>query len=241
MGLNGKVCLVTGSGRGIGEAIATKLAEQGANLVVTARTQVEIDSVAKRLKNKFGIKALTVKADVSNVLHVSRLIDTTLTEFGCIDILVNNAGTAVRSELHKMSIEGWNEVIATNLTGVFLVSKAVLPTMIKQRNGYIVNISSEMGEKAEAEWSAYSASKAGVIKLTEVMALENKKYNIKCGVILPGPTDTKLYRKFFPDVNPNDILSPQEIAQDVVNVILKQRSVKVLRFNKRYRRVYSLL
>jgi 3-oxoacyl-[acyl-carrier protein] reductase len=187
--------IVTGSGRGIGKATALLLAKKGFDVVVTARTEKEILETKKEVDD-IGRRAIAVKADVSSSKDVERLVKETVKNFGRIDVLVNNAGILIQKKLHEMSEKEWDDTIDINLKGVFLCSKAVIPYMIKQRGGTIVNISSGAGKTGFANIAAYCASKFGVIGLTESMAKELAKYNITVVAICPGPVATKMQEQF---------------------------------------------
>lgn len=192
--LEGKVALVTGSGRNIGRATVLKLAGEGAHVVVNARTnQAEADDVAREARSR-GVKALAVIADVARKDQVDAMVAKTLSEFGRIDILINNAGTSWGAPVEEMRLEHWNKVIETNLTGTFLFSQTVGKTMIAQRRGKIINIASVAGlGGAPPEFQAigYHASKGGVIIFTKDLACKWGIHNIQVNAIAPGwfPTD----------------------------------------------------
>lgn len=188
MRLKGKVAIVTGGGRGIGREIAMLYAEEGADVTVTARSRSEIEAVAEEIK-ALGRRALAIVTDVREESQVNEMVHHTLGEFGKIDILVNNAGGALGTVLCSvwdLSLQQWREVLDTNLTGTFLCCKAVLPQMIKQRGGIIINVSSAMGQRGRAGFGAYSAAKFGVEGLTQVLAAELAAYNIRVNSLCPG-------------------------------------------------------
>ncbi len=183
--LDGKVALVTGGGRGLGRAMAQALAEAGADVVVVSRTVQEIEETADSIR-KMGRKALAIPTDILQIQQVEKAVQITLKEFGKIDILVNNSGVAVVKPLLDLTLEEWNQVIQTNLTGVFIVSKTVGRHMAERRQGKVINMASVAGVRGVTTLSAYAASKAGVINLTRCMAAEWVKYNIRVNAIAPG-------------------------------------------------------
>ncbi len=193
MDLSNKVAIVTGSARGIGKAIALKLAEVGADIVVN-----DIPAAAEALENtaneirELKRKALTVTADVSSAPDVTRLIDTTISSMGRIDILVNNAGVTRDQLLMRMTDEDWDTVLNIDLKSAFLCTRAVLRHMIKQRWGRIVSIASVVGMMGNAGQANYASAKAGVIGLTKSIAKEVGSRGITANAIAPGFIETKM-------------------------------------------------
>ncbi|HEX3031553.1 MAG TPA: 3-oxoacyl-ACP reductase FabG [Bacillota bacterium] len=186
MVLDGKVAIVTGSSRGIGRAIALRLAAEGASVVVNyAGSEAAALAVTEEIRAK-GRQAITVRADVSNQEDVDQLIKTTLEAYGRIDILVNNAGITRDGLLARMKQEDWDLLMDTNLRSVFLCSKAVLRTMMKQREGSIINISSVVGLTGNGGQANYAASKAGIIGFTKSLAQEIGSRNITVNAVAPG-------------------------------------------------------
>ena len=187
MKLDGKVSIVTGGGRGIGRVIALRFATEGAAVVVSGTTKEPLDQVAQEIVERAG-RALGVVSDVADEADVERLVAATLDEFGRIDILVNNAGIAGPTALATdVTREDWDRTLAVNLTGAFLCAKHVLPHMIKQRGGRIINITSIAGLRGYAWRSPYSASKWAMIGLTQTLAEEAGRYDITVNAIAPGP------------------------------------------------------
>ena len=190
--LNGKTAIVTGATRGIGKGVAVKLAEQGANV---AFTYVSSSEKALALENElqaFGVKAKSYKSDASLMKDAEDLIKDILENFESIDILVNNAGITKDNLLMRMSEEDFDRVLEVNLKSIFNMTKAVQRTMLKQRSGSIVNMTSVVGVKGNAGQSNYAASKAGVIGFTKSIALELGSRNIRCNAIAPGFIETEM-------------------------------------------------
>jgi NAD(P)-dependent dehydrogenase (short-subunit alcohol dehydrogenase family) len=183
--LDGKVALVTGGGRGLGKAMVLALAEAGANVAVLGRTVKEIEETAGEIK-KMERKALAVPTDILQPQDVEKAVQMTLKELGQIDILVNNSGTTLVKSILDLSLEEWNRIIQTNLTGVFIISKVVGKHMVERKQGKVINIASVAGVRGVTTLSAYGASKAGVIQLTRCMAAEWARYNIRVNAIAPG-------------------------------------------------------
>ena len=191
-GLNGKVALVTGASKGIGAAIALRLAERGARVAVNYNTsEGPAEQVAASIRDAGG-DALTVRADVSDLPQVTAMVERISDDWGAVDILVNNAGIIGDSLLVRMTDEAWGQVIATNLNGTFYCTRSVLRAMVRKRWGRIVNISSVVGIRGNAGQANYSASKAGVLGFTKSLAKEVATRNITVNAVTPGyiRTDT---------------------------------------------------
>ncbi|MDE0484146.1 MAG: SDR family NAD(P)-dependent oxidoreductase [Candidatus Poribacteria bacterium] len=192
MNLNNKIAVVTGAGQGIGEAIALRLANAGADVAILDLNLSSAKAVAKEIE-KLGRQALPIQADVSQSTDVNAAVDKTLSEFGRVDILVNNAGIAGRTlPLTDLEESDWDTVIGVNLTGVFLCCKAVIDTMIAQDYGRIVNIASIAGKEGNPTLIPYSVSKAGVICLTKALAKEVTDYNIRVNAVSPAVINTPI-------------------------------------------------
>lgn len=201
--LEGKIAIVTGASRGLGKAMAIGLAKAGAKVVVTdvLDTKKTVSEIKKLHRETFGLEV-----DVSNKSDVEAMVKEMLAKFGKIDILVNNAGvlrTGNAEELHK---EDWDKVIDVNLTGQFLCAQAVGQQMIKQKSGKIINISSIAGLSGYASSVPYSASKAGVISLTQTLAAEWGKYNINVNAICAGVFATDMTDEYLKDEEFKDMI-----------------------------------
>ena len=217
-GVEGKVAIVTGAGRGIGKAIALTLAEAGADITVVARTREQIEQTAEEVR-KLGRKALVMPMDVTNEDQVNEVVGQTLLHFGRIDILVNNAGInttmkpvafipgakffgwelAGDSWDKQLTPEEWHQVIDTNLTGAFLFAQAVGPHMLRQRKGKVINISSNSAELGTTYSAPYCVSKAALSMFTRCLASEWAPFNICVNAIGPGDTDTEMMAQFIRD------------------------------------------
>ena len=189
--LEGKVAIVTGAGRGLGRAIAGTLSEAGACVALAARTASEIDALAKEIEQAGG-NALAVPTDVTDEDAVDAFVSRTLGTFGHVDILVNNSGTLASVPLLEQQPYEWNRVIATNLGGVYLMTRAVGRHLVAQGAGKIINIASNFGLMGVANHAAYSASKAGIIAFTRCMAVEWARYNVQVNALAPGYFATEL-------------------------------------------------
>lgn len=196
--LEGKTAIVTGGTRGIGRGIVRLLAENGANIVFTARNPA-FDEVEKEAET-FGVRAKGFTSDASVFVQAEQLIEATVNEFGSVDVLVNNAGITRDSLLMRMSEEQWEEVIRVNLTSVFNMTKAVQKVMLKQKHGSIINISSVVGISGNAGQANYAASKAGIIGFSKSIAKELGARNIRTNVVAPGFIETEMTDKLPEDV-----------------------------------------
>lgn len=187
--LAGTAALITGASRGIGFAIAERLGQLGARIAICARDAHVLED-ARACLHSSGIDVFAAPADVSSGQQVSSLVEKAAARFGAIDFLVNNAGTSSFGPVHERSEQEWDTVLDTNLKGVFLTSRAVIPGMISRRRGHIVNISSLAGKNSFAGGSLYCASKWGLLGLTYCMAEDLRAYGIRVTSICPGSVAT---------------------------------------------------
>ncbi|HTW59645.1 MAG TPA: SDR family NAD(P)-dependent oxidoreductase [Terriglobales bacterium] len=215
--LAGQVAVITGAGRGIGAAIARKLANLGATAVLCGRTQSTLDATARTILDA-GAKAEVIPCDVT-ILHqleyAAARVDST---FGRLDILVNNAGVGgFKDPLHTLLPEDWDKILNTNLRGVYFAIRAFAPLMIRAYSGHIINISSLAGKNALPNGAAYAASKWGLNGLTYSVAEELRGHNIRVSVVCPGSTETELSP--HEGKNPNKMLQPNDIAHAVAMLV----------------------
>jgi len=225
--LENKVAIITGAARGIGEGIALKFAEHGANIAFSYISDSSADK-ARVLEDKlksFGVQAKAYQSNASDFASCESFVNDVIKEFGKIDICVNNAGISKDNLLLRMTPEQWNDVIQVNLNSVFYMTKQVIRPMMKARSGSIINMSSVIGEMGNAGQASYAASKAGVIGFTKSVAKELGSRNIRCNAIAPGfiETDMTSYLKDgdAADKYKADIpLGRFGTAEDIANVTL---------------------
>ncbi len=218
MKLKNKVAIITGGGRGIGEAIALAFAREGAHLAVASRTQTELDQVAARIQ-ELGGQVRAIRTDVSNRDDVTRLIEATLTTYGQIDILVNAAGVyGPIGLMWDVDIDEWIQAMHINLFGTFVCCHAVLPHMIERRQGKIVNFSGGGATSPLPRFTAYGVSKTGIVRLSETLAEEVKEFNIEVNAVAPGAVDTRLQ---------DQVLAAGERAGDLLARIRRLRETGV--------------
>jgi 3-oxoacyl-[acyl-carrier protein] reductase len=199
--LSGKVAIITGASRGIGRQTAMTLAGAGATVVLTSRGDAAAAVAAE--VTAAGGQALALAADVADGEAVHGVIETTVARFGRIDVLVNNAGITRDQLLLRMKRDDWDAVVATNLTGTFLCTQAVLKTMLKQRSGRIISISSVVGQSGNPGQTNYAATKAGIIGFSKALAREVASRSITVNVVAPGLIDTDMTRDISTDAQAN--------------------------------------
>ncbi|GAB2535528.1 3-ketoacyl-ACP reductase [Rufibacter soli] len=223
--LKGKTALVTGAGKGIGKAVALALAHEGVNVGLLARTKSDLEKVAKEIE-ALGVETSIVTADVTNIQSVNEAVEHVQQELGFIDILINNAGTATFGKFLELEPEQWENIIKVNLMGPYYVTRAVLPAMIAKNTGDIVNISSTAGQRGAAVTSAYSASKFGLIGLTESLMQEVRKNNIRVTSLTPSTVATELAVELkLTDGNPQKVMQPEDFAEFLVCQLKLNRRV----------------
>ena len=218
MDLKGKIVVITGASRGIGKSFAERFAREGSDLVLCARTKKDLEETQKRCE-KYGVRCVSVIADVTKSSDVKKVIQTALKMFGKIDILVNNAGYAIYKPLIETSEEELDKTLSVNVRGPFLFSKEVLPIMEKQKEGLIITVSSSSGKRGMEGLTAYCASKFAIEGFTQSLAQEVK--HVKVCTVCPGPVNTSMYRDNSPGEDYNALDQPEDIAERVVKIIQK--------------------
>jgi 3-oxoacyl-[acyl-carrier protein] reductase len=215
--LTGQVAVVTGAGRGIGAAIAKELSDLGATAVLCGRSRADLESVAQAISGAGG-KAEVIPCDVTSLSSVEAAPGRVESSFGRVDILVNNAGIGgFGGPLHQLPPESWEQILNTNLRGVFYVVRGFAPMMIRARSGHIINISSLAGKNALPNGAAYAASKWGLNGLSYSLAEELRGYNIRVAVICPGSTNTELSPHVGKD--PGKMLQSEDVAHAVAMLV----------------------
>jgi NAD(P)-dependent dehydrogenase (short-subunit alcohol dehydrogenase family) len=214
----GKVALITGASQGIGLAIARALADQGCSVVICGRNQVALNRVERELSRR-EVSVLKANFEVRDPLEIDQVFTEVKNRFGRLDILVNNAGVAHPNlAVASLPVDAWMEVIDTNLTGMFLVTRAALPLM--KRGGAIVNNLSISAKRVFPGLSAYNASKHGALGLTNTLREELRGQGIRVIALLPGATDTAIWKTFWPEAPRKKMMSPKTVAEAVVNALL---------------------
>jgi len=215
--LNGQIAVVTGGGRGIGAAIAQRLASMGAVAVLCGRTRAPLQATAQAIADAGG-QATVSECDVTDLGSVETIAVQVSRDFGRVDILVNNAGVgAFGGPLHQMPPDSWDKVLNTNLRGVYYCIRAFVPSMIAAKSGHIINISSLAGKNALPNGAAYAASKWGLNGLSYSVAEELRVHNIRVSVVCPGSVDTELSPHTGKD--PSRMLRPEDVAHVVAMLV----------------------
>lgn len=223
--LNNRNALITGAGKGIGKAVAIALAAEGVNVALLARTKTDLEQVAKEIE-PYGVKTVIVTADIADIDSVNQAINTVLGEFKTIDILINNAGIGKFGKFLDLAPQDFENIIKVNLFGIYYATRAVLPGMIEQQGGDIINISSTAGLKGAAITSAYSASKFAVMGLTESLMQEVRKHNIRVTALTPSTVATDMAINLnLTDGNPEKVMQAEDIAEVIVAQLKLNRRV----------------
>lgn len=215
--LKGKVAIVTGASKGIGKAIAVALADAGAKIVLAARTPQTVEDVAAELRET-GANATAVPTDVTDVDAVQNLVQRTLETYQNLDILINNAGSGKFGTVADFDPSDWDNVINSNLKGVYLCAKYALPHLLAQGEGQIVNVLSIAAKVAFPASSAYCAAKAGALALTKVLAAEVRDQNIRVTAVLPGSVETPFWDDIPQHPDFEKMLKPEHVANAVLSV-----------------------
>jgi len=215
--LKNKKAIITGGGRGLGKATAIAFAKEGIDIAITGRNEVVLKETVSELE-AFGIKAIYSVFDVSNYEDVKSGIKNILKMLGPVDILVNNAGIAAFGTFNEMEVSQWSQIIQTNLMGMYYVTKEVLPNMISQNEGEIINVSSTAGLNGNANTSAYSASKFAVIGMSESLMREVRKHNIRVCTLTPSTivSDMSIELGIANKDSQDSVLQPEDFAELIV-------------------------
>jgi 3-oxoacyl-[acyl-carrier protein] reductase len=223
--LKGKTALITGAGRGIGRAAAIALAKEGVNIAMIGRTLANLEKVTTEIE-EYGVNVTGAVADISEMQSVEHAVEHVTEELGPIDILINNAGIAKFGGFLDLDPQEWEKIIQVNLMGTYYVTRAVLPGMIERKAGDIINVSSTAGQKGAPVTSAYSASKFGVLGLTESLMLEVRKHNIRVSALTPSTVATDLaIETNLTDGNPEKVMQPEDLAELMVAQLKLNRRV----------------
>jgi len=225
--LKGKNALITGAGKGLGRAMAIALAHEGVNVGLMARTEADLQELAKEIES-LNVKAVIAVADVSSIDSVNAAVAQIKSGLGVIDILINNAGVGAFGSFMELEPAKWEEIIKINLFGAYYVTRAVLPEMIGRKTGDIINVSSTAGQRGAAVTSAYSASKFGLIGLSESLMQEVRKHNIRVSTLTPSTIATSMAIDLkLTDGNPESVMQPEDFAEFVVSQLKLNRRVFV--------------
>lgn len=227
MNLKGKNAIVTGGGRGLGKSVAVALAKEGVNIGLTGRNETHLINTAEELKN-LGVKAFYSVFSIDDEAAVQKGIETLAAELDGIDILINNAGIGDFGAIADMSSETWEQVIKTNLFGVYYTAKAVYPFLKEKGEGDIVNVASTAGLKGGPNMSAYAASKAAVVSLSQSMMAEWRKQNIRVITLTPSTIASDMsIQGGLTDGNPDKVLQPEDFAEWVRDILKMNRRAMI--------------
>ncbi|GGD90758.1 3-ketoacyl-ACP reductase [Paenibacillus nasutitermitis] len=214
MELKNKAAIITGAGKGIGKATAVTLAQEGVNLGLIARNRDDLKALQSELSGTYGVNVYFASADISEKPAVDEAIRTLTASLGGVDILINNAGFGQFGTIIDMEPELWERIIQTNLMGTYYVTRAVLPVLLEQGSGSIINISSTAGERGFATGSAYCASKFAIMGFTESLMQEVRKLNIRVTALTPSTVNTELAVKAGLPIGDEDrMMQPEDVAE----------------------------
>jgi NAD(P)-dependent dehydrogenase (short-subunit alcohol dehydrogenase family) len=224
--LEGKVALVTGGGRGLGEATCRVLAKAGATVVAADVREELVANVASAIESEGG-KAVPLRLDVTGDGQPDQAIQSVLSRFDRLDVLINNAGVDVTLSVEELSVADWDRIMAVNLRGPFVMSKAALPAMKRRGRGHIVNIVSTAAKRAWANASAYHASKWGLLGFSHALHVEARPHNVKVTAVIAGGMRTPFLLDRFPDLDPGVLQDPKNVA-DTIRYVLTQPDETVI-------------
>ncbi len=225
MSLGGRGVVVTGGGRGIGRAVARRLAENGAAVVVTARSTDQIESVAEELRAD-GLQAHAVRCDVADEASVEAMAAAAIERLGTVDILINNAGIATSNPVKRLQLDDWNQIMAINATGTFLCTRAFLPGMLDRSWGRIINVASVAGLRGGRYIAAYIASKHAQIGFTRALAAEVASAGITANAICPGYVDTPMTDFSVANIVDKTGVSPEEARARILSLSPQKRLIR---------------
>jgi len=214
--IRGWSAVVTGGSKGIGRAVASSLVDSGVDVLICARDPAEIEKAAAELSERGGGTAVGVECDMRRHADVQRMVDTAVERFGRIDILVNNAGVGAFAPMGELTPDMWHRVVETNLNGVYYACHEVIPHMVAQGSGWIINIGSLAGKNPFAGGAAYNASKFGLLGFSEAMMLDLRDKGIRVSCIMPGSVQTEFSN---PETGGDWKLQPEDIAEMVVDLL----------------------
>ena len=227
MALQGKTALVTGAGKGIGRAIARALAREGVHVGLVARTRGDLEALAAELGGQ-GVRASVAAADLADRASAEAAVAAVAAELGPVDILVNNAGMAERGTVLDMDPEAWERTFRVNLFGTYYVTRAVLPSMVERRSGDVINVASTAGLNGAATMSAYSGSKAAMLRLTESLVAEVRKHDVRVTALLPSTVNTELSASMGLPIGAEErMMQPDDVAELVLSTLRLPRRVFV--------------
>jgi NAD(P)-dependent dehydrogenase (short-subunit alcohol dehydrogenase family) len=210
--LRGKVALVTGGSRGIGRAIAAAYVQRGASVFICGRNANDVGAALREIQRTDGV-IYGIAGDVGRAQDVESIVGKTRERFGTIDVLVNNASIlGPREPIANYPLSAWEEVLRINLTGIFLMTRAVLPMMLERKSGSIINVTSGVGRQGKARWGAYAASKGGLEAFTQVLADEVSQSGIRVNSVNPAATRTQMRAHAYPAEDPAILPTPEEIT-----------------------------
>jgi len=225
MDFKGKVVLVTGASRGLGRVVAQDFAQQGAKVVLVARTLGPLEELEDQILAAGG-EALAVAADISDPSAVQALAMEVGVTYGRVDIIINNAAVAILKPMAEVAREEWEQMTGVNLHGMFLVTQTFLPGMIERKTGVVVNISAALARNGYPNLAVYSATKAGIIAFSEALSKEVRRYGVQVYSVCPHGINTDLYKTLFGATDPAKILTPQRVAQDILKVAAGEGGIR---------------
>lgn len=207
--------LVTGASKGIGRVIAEQLAADGYDLALVGRDTASLEEVKEAVSENHDIKAISIEADLSDINSCSRIVEETVKAFGGLDLLVNCAGLSHKGSFTTVTPEEWDRIFAVNAKAPFFISQAALPYLKRSEKPIVINVASVVGFKGYADQSVYSSSKHALTGFTKVFAKEVQPFGIRVHLISPGGVATEMVKKMRPDINADELIQPEEIAEIV--------------------------